>query len=370
MAAPRSLDVGHPQVLVYYDDDDDGFHWHHRLLLAKAGQAGVWVTATPDHELQIHDLLAQRHIVLNRNAPFPDRCGDEVYAFDPITRADLDSLVRQAKLQARILAGEEVDDVQMMVWLVSHPRDMVGDELPQDVVDDENRFTQLGGKGIAELRGEIVFVERVAASERDKWRKDRSHGDGDDRLLGLHYRGGRRFLPLREALSLSREQQYEDWTFEGPRLAKEYLDAIDEAGGFTAYQNEWMRKSGVVAGSAAAHEHRTGIETLRLLIEIDQVDPCNLQGVENLCRRQAQIELAVERCPTRPDYSGLDEIMGGPTSETGAASTRKFRTWLGNRQKDRANVLKQTRLEKEEREALSKKQGGGSGSRPGKKDGK
>ena len=47
--------------------------------------------------------------------------------------------------------------------------------------------------------------------------------------------------------------------------------------------------------------------------------------------------------------------MGGPTENSGAAATRKFRTWLGARQKDRANVLKQARLEKEEKEELRKR---------------
>ena len=121
-----------------------------------------------------------------------------------------------------------------------------------------------------------------------------------------------------------------------------------------AYANDWMRKSGVVSGSAAAHEHRTGLETLRLLIEVDQLDGSNLQGMENLCRRLVQIELAVERSPGRPDFSGLQETMGGPVRDTGAASTRKFTSWLGQRQKDRANVLKNTRLEKEERDTAAK----------------
>ena len=87
---------------------------------------------------------------------------------------------------------------------------------------------------------------------------------------------------------------------------------------------------------------------MRLLVEVDQVNVPNLAGVENLCRRQVQVEIAVERNPTHPDFLGLSEIMSSPTTEPGAALTRKFRSWMGQQQKDRAKFLQQARLEREE----------------------
>ena len=123
------------------------------------------------------------------------------------------------------------------------------------------------------------------------------------------------------------------------------------------YEMEWCRSSGVAEGSSARHEHRSGNECLRLAVEVDQLDVSNLASIENLCRRQVQLELAVERNPVHPDFGGLSEFMGGPINEKGAAATRKFKEWVAGRQRDRAQILKQQRLEKEELAQLQKRQG-------------
>jgi len=136
----------------------------------------------------------------------------------------------------------------------------------------------------------------------------------------------------------------------------------------------WDRRSGVFAGSSQAHKHRTGTETLRLLVEVDQCDALNLMSAENLVRRLVQLELAVERNPTHPDSAGLNEIIGGTLTEGGAAVTTKFRAWVAGRQKDQTQVLKQARLEREElaatratggRAAASGADEGGGGGRGG-----
>ena len=74
----------------------------------------------------------------------------------------------------------------------------------------------------------------------------------------------------------------------------------------------------------------------------------NLIAGKNLARRLLQLELAVERSPGDPDFTGLSEVMGGTTTEGGAAMTSKFREWAASRQKDRGQVFKQARLEREE----------------------
>eukprot|EP00959_Pyramimonas_sp_CCMP1952_P445269 9322890-Pyramimonas_sp.AAC.1 len=45
--------------------------------------------------------------------------------------------------------------------------------------------------------------------------------------------------------------------------------------------------------------------------------------------------------------------MGGAVTASGAASVVSFREWVAGRQKDRATVLKQARLEREERSFLT-----------------
>ncbi|MCR9077337.1 MAG: hypothetical protein NXI07_14965, partial [bacterium] len=339
----RTLDISETQILAHFPDDEGGYYWHHRILLVRAGNASTWVSLTPDMEYHVIRLDTHEHIVLGRASPFPDAQLPFSYIFDPISRAELSELKRRARTQAYILAGEGDDDaVAVAQWLIAGPDAQdIGSEVPQEVLEDPMRFRELGNRAVAEIDGAVVFCEQVPNDEKEKWASARRAAESDDRTIGLHLRNGRRYISLHEALPLFTQQAYPDWNLVGPRVAREYLESVDEAGGFVAYEREWARLSGVHSGSAARHEHNTGNETLRLAIEVDQLDGSNLQCVENLCRRQVQLELAVERSPVHPNFTGLSEIMGGPTDDTGAANTRKFRAWVGERQKERANVLKQ-----------------------------
>eukprot|EP00959_Pyramimonas_sp_CCMP1952_P454025 9469237-Pyramimonas_sp.AAC.1 len=90
-----TLDIPEPQVLVHYPDDEGGLFWHQRILVKKIAP-GIWIAATPDLELVRHNLLEQRHKVLDRNAMFPANIRAQVYGFDPVPRADILALKRQA----------------------------------------------------------------------------------------------------------------------------------------------------------------------------------------------------------------------------------------------------------------------------------
>ena len=111
--------------------------------------------------------------------------------------------------------------------------------------------------------------------------------------------------------------------------------------------------------SSVYHEHHSLMEFLRLAVEIDQLAACNLLSTENLVRRLAQIEVAVERNPQHPDFTGLSELVGSSTTVSGGASVRKFREWISTRQRDRAQILKQARLEREEKKQVVPHPGGG-----------
>lgn len=78
-----------PKVLVYYAHDPNAIHHHHRVLLARLG-AGRWVASSPDFDLAVLGLNLMRHIALGRRCPFPPHIADQVYCFDPLTRADFD----------------------------------------------------------------------------------------------------------------------------------------------------------------------------------------------------------------------------------------------------------------------------------------
>eukprot|EP00971_Amphidinium_carterae_P257678 5115025-Amphidinium_carterae.1 len=65
--------------------------------------------------------------------------------------------------------------------------------------------------------------------------------------------------------------------------------------------------------------------------------------MELVARRLAQIEYAVERNPSRPDFTGLDLLSDGAISTSGSARVPRFNQWLADRQKERSQVLKQRR---------------------------
>ena len=90
---PRTLDLREPQILRHYPNDDAGFFWHHRVLLEKTGP-GVWIAVTPDGDIERIDLNAVQHIPLERRADFPAPQAPYVYAFDPISRAELEGYHR------------------------------------------------------------------------------------------------------------------------------------------------------------------------------------------------------------------------------------------------------------------------------------
>lgn len=174
MADTMSLDVPDPQVLVHFAGDPH-FTEHHRLLLCKLGP-GRWAACSPDHELEILDLNNRRHTVLGRRSPFPPHLADDVYAFDPLTRNELEALRRQAKTMSIVLGDADVEEIQSREWIFSDAdSSRLGKQVPVDVVP--NAVT-LGNRGLVEFEGTLEGIEEVpsqlmwlptAKRREDRW---------------------------------------------------------------------------------------------------------------------------------------------------------------------------------------------------------
>ena len=132
---------------------------------------------------------------------------------------------------------------------------------------------------------------------------------------------------------------------------------------------ERLRASGVSSTSAQAHEHRHSCEVLRQAIAIYQLDVTALSSFEQVGRRLVQMEMAVSKNPRRPAYTGLGVVADGPVAADGSARVSKFTAWTTERQKERANILKQQRLYDEEQEAKRRAEGGGGGGASSSTDG-
>ncbi len=71
-ARAPTLDLPERQVLIDYFNDPNGLVWHQRLLLQATASAGVWVCATPDHDVERVDLNRHRVLALGRHCAFPE----------------------------------------------------------------------------------------------------------------------------------------------------------------------------------------------------------------------------------------------------------------------------------------------------------
>ena len=343
----RTLDLKEPQVLLHFPNDAGGFFWHHRLLLEKTAP-GVWIGVTPDGDIERINLNQAQHVPLDRRADFPHAQAPYVYAFDPIPRADLESYRRRAKVMANLFNDAGVEEIQAFEWVVADvTRGDFGEIVHEDEVEDG---VILRDSALVERDGEEVYVRRIPAADRVAWIERKEKTKGDIRLLGDHRDGqGKRFLDFKAGVTLMRNTELEDWPLAGPRAVMEYLTAVREgATDMTSYHLNWSQSSGVSHFSAAAHEHKVLCDMIRVGIATDQLDLSNLLMAEITIRRLIQIEMAVARNPSAPDYSGLDLVMEQPVGVSGQAVTLGFNNWLAGRLKDRANVQKQARLYREE----------------------
>ena len=320
---------------------------------------------TPDLGMQIHNLNEQRHRIVGRRAAFAADIAAHCYVFDDdgVSRAQLDEFKKQARVQAAILGDVEFEDAEEVEWLVYEAgNDHFAKEVPAEVLEDDQLFVSLGSLGVVDWLRQKRFVERVPANKVEEWKQTREEAEGDSRILGIHRKHGKRNLALHDAAQLFTEEKFDDWPFAPPRAALEYLEAVrDGPGSMVVYESEWRQDSGVGDGTAALHEHGNNTEVLRLAHQVDQLNIPNLACFEQLIRRQVQIEMAVERNAKHPDYGGLDLVLGGPTTESGAASSKSFRAWVYKSQGERAQTLKQARLVREEKTQEEKRSRGGKG---------
>ncbi|CAK0825870.1 unnamed protein product [Prorocentrum cordatum] len=312
---------------------------------------GRWMCLTPDMEITQHNLNELRHYVLDRNAQFPRWVLAGLYAFDPIDPGELLELKRQARQRAALLGAGDPEDEADLAWVIAEPQDArFGEVVPEDVVENPNRCAHLRRKGIVMLGGQERMIELISRDERGVWMKERKESCVDIRLNGdQRTKIGRRDVDFRDAVEQMEQVELADYTDLGPRAMGEFITSVAVgSGNLTSYQAEWERMSGVFSGGAQCHEHRSLLEIARRAICMDQLNVKNLHCMEALVTRVIQIEMAVQRNPRHPDFSGLEDAVGGPTGATDSAAVPRYTEFAVARQKDRANILKQMRLHKEE----------------------
>jgi len=351
-----ALDVKKRQILVRYDADPN-ITWHHRVLLARLVDH-AWMVLTPDLAVQRLDVSLQPVVPLLRGRPIPE--------------------LRRAHDEAGVLAEVYASNsgvVDEEVWVVAEPgHQRFGEVVPDEVMSDPERASVLGTKGSAQLEGEgedsVVFVQQVVKKTLPDWKLERS-GGGGLRLLGsFRSEAGKRRLPLREAVWACTETKFEDFPFTAERVCQECLRGIIEAADSdsNSYHRNFSASCGLGSYTANAHDHLILLETLRLLLQNDQVSAPKLAAAEQVTRRLVQRGLAVERDPKHPGCSGLGSLPAGSVEERGRVSVPMFQKTLAEKQQQRAQILMQARLLREEKVAEQRRRkGDGKG---GKEQGK
>ena len=266
---------------------------------------------------------------------------------------------------ANLFNDAGVADVEAFEWIVADTaRSDFGTAVPDEMIQDG---VLLRDSALVEIEGEEVFCCRVPVANKAAWILSREATKGDSRLLGDFRDGqGKRYLEFRAGVTKMMNAKMDDWPLAGPRAVLEFLKAVREgASDLATYHLNWSQSSGVSFFGSAVHEHRVLCDILRVGISIDQVDLSNLLCAELAVRRLIQIEMAVARNPSCPDYSGLDLVMEQPVGASGQAVTMDFTNWISSKLKERANVQKQARLYREE---FGGRRGRGSGDKGGHDD--
>jgi len=364
-----SLDTAFRQVLVEAPLDPTGLIWHHRLLLVK-GEGSKWIAADPEHEVEVLDLSTVRVIAVRRAAPWRVDLVGQIYAFDQLVPGVEDDLrVRAAELAE--LVGFPMAEVTEEVgdWYVADPASaLFGVRVPAAALAVPAAFVTRGSKGLAEVDGEWLAIERVLGDQLQKWKEDKWFGPGRAPGLGPLRRDatGKPFIAEAEAMSLWRAPKGEPVPLRGVRVSHEFFANLLAAGfTLTSHDGNWRRTSGVPERGIVARFHSAVTEVLRMMLSVDQLDPNHIICAELLVRYLVLIESATARNPKAPDWEGLDLIVNATMSSAGQVEVPKFNEWLSQVQRDTAQVMKQGRLLREERQAEAKRKG----DKP-KKDGK
>ena len=92
-------------------------------------------------------------------------------AFDPLGKSDLERCKRQAKVQARLLDDQDMEDIEAETWLVSDP---TSEHFGREVTANEMRgAVTLAGEGVVELDGQMEHISCQLVSAVDKFKKSR-----------------------------------------------------------------------------------------------------------------------------------------------------------------------------------------------------
>ena len=120
-----------------------------------------------------------------------------------------------------------------------------------------------------------------------------------------------RFRTIESSLNNCYEYTFPDWPLDGVRSTLFTLRQLRRSSqNFLQHHESWATKSGIRRNDRAIFEHQAISRCLHLFQYYDQLQICNLAGVEGMVKRMQLIERAYRGSPDAPNYAGQDHFLG------------------------------------------------------------
>ena len=189
---------------------------------------------------------------------------------------------------------------------------------------------------------------------------------GDCRILPvLLDEQGERWRKLEDSVACSTQVEFDDWPLDNVRSTRYAMKERRRANtDWMQSSSTWIRNSGIRATDRACHEHKVISRALTLFQSYDQLCMVNSAGVELLVKRLMLIENAYRGRPEAPRYDGAEYFMGVREEETGEFIDPSVIKFTATKLKSDMEVLRETRLKREEDVAAKKGKGDGKGPDP------
>ena len=391
--APGGLNADHlvlvvPERQVLANFPNDQFAWHSRILFYRFS-GSRWIVGTPTHSVEQSDLGMEQIQPVVAGALYPVE-GRPTFAFGSPTAVELDLLRGRASGLADIL-GVDITAIGLTTGSVSncrfadpsHPN--FGQEVPAALVTNPLSFEARAGCGLvlhdaSDGHGPAwTFAERLLATDLPAWQEEKRNGAGRDPRIAGPSRKAREVRTLyrnaildsdrtapamvRLATNLNSSSSHElvmpppdTDLFGGSSVLKELNQAIMETGfEIPQYAANLLGNSGINSRATLAIEVNVHFLSLHLLATLDGLNGYRLNVAEHIARRTTMCLKAIARNPKSPDFCSLDSYLRHMADPTSGLRTGPFDRYVASEQKVEAQILKQTRLTREEEEAETRR---------------
>jgi len=360
-ARDRTLDIDEIQFLMGTEADLRFHYWGYIGLLRVRGS--LWIVADADGDVQQKDLADEEILPLQRNEEYPLENRPMYVLPMTTTNEDLNRMRMQARMLADILGAEAPasSSAASSQWYFADPAfSEFGAAVPHDKVGRPEYFVVRGASALVRVdevgeEEDWTYAERVSEEDRTGWVVEKREGAGrDKRLLALPVTSAGTTPLFREVNASSDHgaglERFGD-IFEGTLATGEVMDGITASGMEPmTYCAQFFSHTGVSPKASGAIELSNHFFTLWLMGCVDRTDPRHSAAAEHVCRRILQQQVAMRRDPRSHNYENLEPYMAHTSDMTGVLKATKFEKHVADRNRDRANVMKQMRLAREETE--------------------